>query len=348
MFAGVLAAIALTADLAWWDFTGRAGSGYLGPMLESGLQEFLTFLHSSGSGRAAFSSAGGDFQQPPWQRWAGMASFLLTCLGLATGFFRSLNLAGGRIRISGFRVAATWKNGGLVLFTLVTLGFPLSVLLRFTQSGWEIGNRLSTFASLGVCLVVAISIAGLWQSTSQSRSRATAIAVTLTIMLVGGVGLGWGLNTIRYPYRIGSDAQSIEPLGIGAAEWTRTWLGPRQRFATDRVNQILLATYGRQIPIGPQQEGLDISGLVFANSVTPDELKVIKNAFVDYVVVDLRLTQDLPVLGVYFGPGEDEGIHATPPDAVALLKFDKIEGGSRTFDNGSIIIYDVRSLHEIH
>lgn len=341
VLAAALAAFAVAGDLAWWGFTGGAGSGYLGPFLESGFEELLALITRT-SGRVPFTSAEGGLQLPHWQKWAGMASFLLTCLGLATGFLRSLNAAGGRIGISRSRIAFSWCDSGLVFFTLLTLAFPLSVLLRFTQSGWEIGNRMSTFVSLGVCIVVAIAIAGLWQGASRSRLRATFIAVSLTIMIVGGVGLAWGLDTINYPYRVGADSQSIEPMGIGAAEWTRKWLGPGQRFAADRVNQILLATYGRQWPISTQNNGLDISGLVFASDVWADELNIIKNAQIDYVMVDLRLTQALPILGVYFEAGEDPRIHAIPPEPTALLKFNKIEGIGRPFDNGAAIIYDVR------
>ncbi len=347
LLAAVLAAIAVAGDLAWWSFTGGAGSGYLGPFLESGFEEFLAFITRT-SGRVPFSSAGGGLQLPHWQKWAAMASFLLTCLGLATGFFRSLNAGGGRISISGSWIVISWRNSGLVFFTLLTLAFPLSILLRFTQSGWEIGNRMGTFVSLGVCIVVAIAIAGLWQGASQSRLRATLIAASLTIMIVGGVGLAWGLNTINHPYRVGADAQSIEAMGIGAAKWSRKWLGPGQRFAADRVNQILLATYGRQNPISTQLDGLDISGLVFAGDVWADELKIIKNARIDYVMVDLRLTQALPILGAYFEAGEDPSIHMIPPEPTALLKFNKIEGISRPFDNGAAIVYDVRYLHATH
>lgn len=347
ILAAVLAAIAVTGDLAWWDSTGGAGSGYLGPFIKSGFEELLALITSK-SARVPFSSAEGGLQLPLWQKWTGLAGFLLTCLGLATGFFRSLNAAGGRISISGSRIPFSWRNSGLVFFTLLTLAFPVSVLLRFTQSGWEIGNRMSTFVSLGVCIVVAIAIAGLWQGASRSRLRATLIAVSLTIMVVGGVGLAWGLSTINHPYRVGADAQSIEPMGIGAATWSRKWLGPGQRFAADRINQILLATYGRQIPTTTQQDGFDISGVVFASGVWEDELGIIKNDRIDYLMVDLRLSQALPILGVYFEPGEDSGIHAIPPEPTALLKFNKIKGISRPFDNGAAIVYDVRYLHAAH
>jgi hypothetical protein len=261
--------------------------------VERGFREFADFLTSSGSGRTLFAGPDGS-QQPLWEKLTAMASTLLICLGLALGFFRSLNLAGVRIERKGPRIKIAWNNSGLVLLTLLTLGFPLSVLLRLTQSGWEIGNRLGPFVSLGVCVVVAIA---------------------------------------------------IEPLGIGAAEWTREWLGPGQRFATDRINRVLLATYGRQIPITSLHDKVDITAVLFAPVLGEEELRAIKEAMTGYVMIDLRLMTALPVGGVYFEGGEDPRINSTPPEPAALLKFNKISGVSRPFDNGATIIYDVRPLN---
>jgi hypothetical protein len=341
---GLLAAIALIANVAWWRFTEGAGSGYLGPIFEDGLHEFVAFLASPGSGRTPFEGADG-VRQPLWKVCIATASYLLTCIGLCTGFFRSLNLAGGAIRKSRLRIAITWRNSGLVLFTLLTIAYPFSILLRLTRTGWELGNRLGSFVSLGVCVVVAIAIAGLWQGRSSSPLRAIAVALALTIMLAGGVITGWGPAAIKNTYQVSADERSIESLGIGAAQWTRRWLGAGQRFATDRINQVLLASYGRQIPISRQEFNLNIPGVLFAKELSYEELNVIKEASVEYVMIDLRLTSALPVLGAYVDNAEEPEIHAMPPEPATLLKFNKIRGVSRPFDNGATIIYDVRSLH---
>ncbi len=338
-----LAAASVGADIAWLWITGSSGS-YLGPTVERGFREFADFLTSSGSGRTLFAGPDGS-QQPLWEKLTAMASTLLICLGLALGFFRSLNLAGVRIERKGPRIKIAWNNSGLVLLTLLTLGFPLSVLLRLTQSGWEIGNRLGPFVSLGVCVVVAIAIAGLWQEFRTKRQRPGMIASALTITVLGGFVLGWGPTPINYPYKVEADGQSIEPLGIGAAEWTREWLGPGQRFATDRINRVLLATYGRQIPITSLHDKVDITAVLFAPVLGEEELRAIKEAMTGYVMIDLRLTTALPVGGVYFEGGEDPRINSTPPEPAALLKFNKISGVSRPFDNGATIIYDVRPLN---
>jgi hypothetical protein len=298
-------------------------------------------------GRTPFQGEDG-IVQPFWQRGPAIASLLFTCLGLATGFFRSLNLAGGRIELSGFHIRIAWKNSALILFTLLTVAFPLSVLLRLTRSGWEIGNRLGTFISLGVCIVVAIAIAGLWQGRSMSRIRAISIASILTIMILGGFMIGWGPSAINYPYKVSADSRSVESLGISAAEWTRQWLGTGQRFGADRINRNLLAVYGRQIPVtslSDQEGASEIPQVLFGKVFGSGEQENVRLAMIDYLMIDLRLTTALPALGVYFEFGEEPDIHAIPPEPTALLKFNAIKGISRPFDNGATIIYDMRSLN---
>jgi hypothetical protein len=68
-----------------------------------------------------------------------------------------------------------------------------------------------------------------------------------TTVLLGGIVSGQGHNILVGPiYRVSADAASIEPMGVSAALWTRTWLGPQHRFVADRVNRLLVATYGEQ------------------------------------------------------------------------------------------------------
>ena len=86
---------------------------------------------------------------------------------------------------------------------------------------------------------------------------------------------------------------------------------------------------------------MDLSSVLFSEKLGPEELNSIKKAELEYLLVDLRLTQALPVVGVYFGKAEAPAIHQVPPDRDALLKFNGIKDVGRSFDNGFIIIYDV-------
>ena len=61
--------------------------------------------------------------------------------------------------------------------------------------------------------------------------------------LVLGGGQPWSL--LPGPYLVSADNRSIEPEGITAAEWAKVYL-PGQRVASDRINTLLMATYGRE------------------------------------------------------------------------------------------------------
>jgi hypothetical protein len=129
-------------------------------------------------------------------------------------------------------------------------------------------------------------------------------------------------------------------MGVGAAEWTRQWLGTR-RFVADRVNRLLLATFGQQEVLTTLRNPVDTSRLLLAETLGPDELNALKVNDVDCVLVDMRLSQALPRVGVYVEVGESRRRPAAPPESRALLKFNEQREVSRPFDNGHIIIYDV-------
>jgi hypothetical protein len=241
----------------------------------------------------------------------------------------------------------SWTNTRLALLTLLTIGYPICMALRLTGTGWELGNRLGPFVYLGVAPVVAIALADFWQKPATARFAGGIAAVALTIVVVGGIFVGWGpARGISQRYRVAADASSIEPMGIAASEWTREWLGEDRNFAADRVNQVLLATYGRQEVVTTQEAGADIASVLFSEKLGPREINAIKVGELEYLVADLRLTQALPVNGIYFSGGEAPEIHQAPPDPQSLLKFNDLKEVGRLFDNGFIVIYDVTQFRK--
>ena len=228
---------------------------------------------------------------------------------------------------------------------MLTIGFPISVLLRLTRSGWEVGNRLGAFVFIGVALVGAVALVQFWLARSQSRFAAMAVGAALTVIFLGGAISGSAQTAVPTGYKVSADALSIEPRGVAAARWTQERLGKGWRFAADRVNRLLLATYGRQRPVTTLQDRIDVSNLLLGDRLSAEDLNMITTGQVDFLLVDLRLSRALPLVGVYFETGEDPALHAAPPSTRALLKFSSQPGVSRAFDNGLIQIYDVRSLH---
>jgi hypothetical protein len=183
-----------------------------------------------------------------------------------------------------------------VFLTVAAFGFPVSVAFRLTTRGWEIGNRMGTLAFFGVGLVVAVSIVHFWQGRAPRGWRRIAPVLALAIIVLGGVTTA-SLDPIHGRYRVAADGQSVEPMGIETALWTKAWLGAGNRFTSDRSNRLLLAGYGRQD-------------------------------------VRLRIVEGVETARVFTAekPWLDEFYALTRSDIV--------------YDNGFIVIYDVRGLHE--
>jgi hypothetical protein len=201
---------------------------------------------------------------------------------------------------------------------------------------------MGTFVFVGVGLVFAVSIVHFWQGRAPRGWRRVAPAAALAVIVMGGITSA-SLEPIRGPYRVGADPQSVERMGIEAALWTKEWLGTGNRFTADRVNRLLLGTYGRQDVRGKIVEDVYAARVFKAEKLGADEFYALARSDIDFLLVDLRLTTSPPRLGFYFEPWEETKGRALSPEA--LLKFNDIDGITRIYDNGWIVIYDVRGLH---
>ena len=331
--------------LVWMNTRGNPLVEYLGPVIEEALDNFYEKISGMSPPRQMFMAENG-VRQPIGVQLIGIAGTLLVAVGLATGFFRSLCSSIG-IQIGGWSrvlwvLRREWLDSRIILLTLAAFGFPLSVALRVSSTGWEIGYRMNTFVFIGVAFVVAVSVVHFWQARPARWNR-IGVNAALVIMLLGTVMLSSGYRAIHSPYIVNADPGSIEPMGVGTAEWTKDWLGPGQRFSADRVNRTLLATYGDQNVISGMQH-VDISRTIFNKEITGDVLYPIRFGKIDFLLADLRLTTARAVLGEYYEKGEHSGGYPPPPNF--MLKFDREPDVARIYDNGFIVIYDVRRLRD--
>jgi hypothetical protein len=341
-----VAAIALAVPVGWSQAMGNPGSGYLGPLLENGLRDLIQLL-TFGPGRKLFTSDDG-LLAPLWQRSTTLAAVAIVCLGLALGFFRSLSWAGMPLaKGEGLRLRSliSWRNNRLVLLTLLTFLYPVSVVFRLTRNGWEIGNRIGPFAFLGVAVVLAIFVVTCLQARSTSLVRAIAVAVLATVIVAGGIISAEGPRVlVPAKFQVSADAASIEPMGIEAARWTKEWLGVGNHFTSDRINGLLLSGFGDQLISTTLQHGDDAGVALMAENFSQNELNLLVNIGIDFLMADLRLTTGLPQVGSYFDGSVADQMLAGPPQPTAFLKFDTLKSVGRPFDNGYSIIYDVRVL----
>ncbi|CDX43230.1 putative transmembrane protein [Mesorhizobium sp. SOD10] len=341
---GLTALLAIALPLLWVQVHGNTLTGYLGPSVETGFKTLIGKILGAPTPRSEHLGAP---TQPVGMRLTTLLAILLLSLGLATGFFRSLAMAAPSGVQAGWRpmqdiLRRNWRDSRIVLLTLLAFGFPVSVALRLTNAGWEIGNRMGTFVFIAVGLVVAVGIVHFWQGRTPRGWRRIAPAVALTVIVLGGVTTS-SLNPIHGRYRVAADQESIEPMGIETARWTKEWLGAGNRFTADRINRLLLASYGRQDARIKIAEGIYSARIFEGEELGSDELYALARSDIDFLLVDLRLSTAPPVLGFYFEPWQPQA--GTPISGAELLKFDDIQGVTRIYDNGWIVIYDIRGLH---
>ena len=216
-FAVGLAIAAIALPLLWMWACGNPLAGYLGPVIEKGLKALLQRFGDLPDFTQR-SEAADIPAQPLGTRLTTMFAVLLLALGLATGFFRSLALATQAGAGAGWRqilglLERRWGDSRIVFLTFLAFGFPVSVAFRLTVAGWEIGNRMGTFAFVAVGLVVAVSILHFWQAKLPYRWHRIAPALALAVIVLGGVTAS-SLKPIRGHYRVGGDSESIEPMAV--------------------------------------------------------------------------------------------------------------------------------------
>ena len=142
-----------------------------------------------------------------------------------------------------------------------------------------------------------------------------------------------------------ADNRSLEPEGIQAALWARSYLEPNSRIGADRINRLLMGTYGEHRVVTSIADRIDLSSVFLSSRLGPDELSLLRQSQTDYLVVDLRLARSLPLLGFYYEQGETGAFQRTTPvDVKSLTKFSTMPRVNKVFDGGNIVIYDVGGL----
>jgi hypothetical protein len=80
-------------------------------------------------------------------------------------------------------------------------------------------------------------------------------------------------------------------------------------------------------------------------TLTPADVDVLRRGGIRYVVVDLRLSRDIPEYSYLFEQAEpNAGNHTAPAPLAALQKWDSLPDVTRIYDSGDILIYDIRGF----
>ncbi len=323
--------LALAASIAWLIFVAQPTLNYLLPSLTGGINELIQMINGEATGRELFRSHSGELA-PLWERLVGFGAVALIVLGLPFG------------------LRQIWKwyraNALALAMAMVALMYPITLVLRLTKFGWELSSRTSEFVFIAVAIVLALGLAKLRLPKVPFWAQRAILVTYVVVIFLGGVIAGWAQwARMPGPYLVSADTRSIEQQGIAAAEWMLDALGPNNRVFADRINRLLMGTYGLQRLVTNIADRLNGAWVVLATDIGEDERDLIRRARIEYIVIDRRLTTGLPVVGVYFERGEPFTYERrTPVDPKVFAKFDDLDHVSRLYDSGDIIIYDMRTF----
>jgi hypothetical protein len=328
---GDLALIAGLAALSWLVFVGYMTIGYLRPVLGGAIVSVIRMISREESARQLFESTGG-YVPPLWERIMGIGSVLLLLLVLPFGLVQIIR----RYRDNSLALVL---SGAAVLY-FAMLG------MRFTSEGWETANRASAFLYIGLSLVVALGIIEICTRFRASRIVYLLFAVYLAVVFMGGLISGWPPKLrLTQPYLVAGYPDTIEPEGVSAARWARSFLGPGNRMATDETNARLMLIYGDQFTLTSRKGG--VRALIFSDQIGRGEQYILQVAHTPYVVLDRRLVSWDNMRGLYFErQHRDTTSDREFIDPSASEKFDRHEDVSRIFDSGNLTIYDVGAFIE--
>jgi hypothetical protein len=231
---------------------------------------------------------------------------------------------------------------------VVAAFYPLTLGLRLTLASSETSQRASEFVFVGVAFFAAILITE-WE---WPRERSRALVRSLALVGVGAVSFIGGfivgeLQTTRQPgpYLVGSEDRSVTPEGLAAADFAARELPEESRVFVDRTNATLLGSYGGVNPIFGRYGEVSLPRILFDGEFDDVHRRAIHGQSLAYIVVDRRLSQDLPVIGYYVESDEPGAFtRRVPVGKRALEKLDFVPGVSRVYANGPIVIYDSSAL----
>ncbi len=306
--------------------------GYLSSFMVQAFAELGHIISGTGSAKALFVNYSGP-PTPLWERLLTIATMGIIVFSIPFGLLC---------------LWQRYRSNALALtFGFFSLLYPVSQAFRLTNSGSEVADRAAAFLFIPIALVLAVFIVQFWPTQRLRWFNIWLLTGAMSLVFLGGVVLGDGPASalLPGPYEATADARSIEPEGIQAALWSRSYLESDNRVAADRINQVLMGTYGNQRIVTSIQDNIDLSSVFLSPDLNSDDVSLLQQAKVHYLIADARLTHVLPLLGYYYEMDEVDAFHRkTPIAAQDFAKFDDASQVNRVFDSGDIIIYDVGAL----
>jgi hypothetical protein len=295
---------------------------YLSPYLGGGLSQLLHLFAGSGGGRTLFSAS----TEPGYERLLAFAAPAI--IGVLV-----LVAVVPRLR----RNRETWQAMRTALGGFGLVYFP-SVLFILIQSGAEGARRSWAFTYLGLAVLVAPLALAVWDRVRWHHVVAFAVWMT---MLVGNVAAGLD-ESYRFPgpFIFGSDTRSLTPELLAAASWFREHVGDGVRIVTDRYTGLGFVLNADSWTAAPSV-GFPAYDLYFDGAPPSARLvQELASSDYEYLVVDKRVTTNLPAIGSYFEPDEPSAhSEEQPVPAANIARYQHEPWTTKVFESDDYVIY---------
>jgi hypothetical protein len=324
-----LAIVALGASLAWVFLSASETTSYLGPIFGTALEGSLNVVSGEESTRELFESRTG-YVAPGWERIVSLLAVAITTVGVVIGVVKGGRLFSSRLMFWLFSFAAFVYIG--------SFGF------RLVPKAWEIANRFSDYAYIGVAVILAAATIHLLRGRWGGAVGPAVLGVTIGVLVIGATLSSWPA-TVRLPppYRVSVEDTTFAPEGVSVAGWSRDQLGTGRTFVADRSNGRLLLSLGGQVVYVARTPNARV--LLEEPQIDPFQLQVIGEVGLEYVAVDRRLISDDNMAGYFFDrPGLVGPLDTSVRSESILRKFEAEPSVSKVLDSGNTSVYDVRSL----
>jgi hypothetical protein len=337
----VMPAIAAAVVAAWILFVATDVIGYLEAPIDQ-IAQTLSLLVTGGSGDSVAPAI-------------AVGQLALQAFGLIGLFV--LYVAVGRDMVRRHD-RDTWRWAALVGGAVFFAGNGVRFL---GTNGPEAAGRLATFTYVPISIIAAIALVRAvqiipyrdaegrrwWVQPAQEMPppkgrnlvvRVAAGSALVTLLMIGARAGGWPPIGSLLPgtYLAGGFERSVDAYGVDAANWEHTTLGPGNRVGGDVTSVNLASTYGRQDPVR------EVGPLFYATGWGLADDEIVTDLDLEYLVVDHRLSTQLPESDAYFENDPEAGRITHPLTAQQVGKFDSLTDVDRLYDNGNVRIYRLR------
>jgi hypothetical protein len=329
---GWLGLVALLAVGAWFFLVAGTTSNYLGSVFGGALNSMVLIITGQATTRELFVSSSG-YVEPLWEQIVGIGSVFLLLAALPFG----LRVIWQHLR----RDVAAILLAGLAVTYFAALG------LRFSAAAWEIGNRVSAFAFVGLAFALGLAGIELWKPQRAPWLGRIVLAVCAGIVFMGGIIAGWPpLLRLAQPFEVAVGQQIIESQSMAVGRWMLSTLGPGNSVAADESSGRLMLAYTDQYAHAGRHD--NIKDMLSTPQLAEWQLGDMNRLGIQYFVLDRRVVSWDSMMGYYF----DRTDGAPVADKVLFgpeiyQKVDNIKNVQRIYDSGSIAVYDVRVLSNV-